>query len=387
MSRFSSSSHSSSSAPFDEAEEAREYEAFFRQQDPVNVAAVDWHTRWERGCSAAEQAALQHWLDANPAHAAAFARLDEGMAALRALPEAQTAQVGQGHPPSPSHVTHHPGQAVKNAAGPERAGQAAGGWSSSIGLQSRRSWLAFCCVAFLAIGIGWHQWDQGRVFSAKYAVERGQRQTLALPDGSELILDAETQVQVAFYRDRREVRIKEGQVMFAVAPDSGSPFQVLAGPARVTVVGTRFSVRYRLTGMDAETVNVAVEEGHVRVADARYSPGGDSGSAVDLVAGQGLSMAANGHIGQVAELAPGSIAPWRKGLVRFENTPLGDALLELERYGPTGLVVRDPAIAAMSIGGSFQVARPEEFARMMTQILPVKLVPGAAGKAEIIVAR
>src|SRR2546429_6224106 len=32
---------------------------------------------------------------------------------------------------------------------------------------------------------------------------------------------------------------------------------------------------------------------------------------------------------------------WRKGLIRFENTPLADALAELERYGPTGLVVHD----------------------------------------------
>ncbi len=225
------------------------------------------------------------------------------------------------------------------------------------------------------------------MFSTQYAVERGQGQTITLPDGSELVLDAETQAKVTFYRDRREVRIKEGQVMFSVAPDSDNPFQVQAGRAQVTVVGTRFSVRYRQTGMDADTVNVAVEEGHVRVADAGGWFGSGSGTEVDLVAGQGLSVAADGHMGQIAAVAPGSIALWRKGLVRFENTPLGDALVELERYGPTRLVVRDPAVAAMPIGGSFQVTRPDEFARMVTQILPVRLVPGEGGKSEIILQR
>lgn len=262
-----------------------------------------------------------------------------------------------------------------------------GGRSSLIGLQSRRSGLALCCVALLAVGIGWYQWDRDWVFSTRYAVERGQSQTVALPDGSELVLDSETQAQVTFYRDRREVHLEAGQVMFAVAPARDRPFQVLAGPARVSVVGTRFSMRYRLTGMDADTVKVAVEEGQVRVADARNAQAGSAGAAVDLVAGQGVTVAANGHLGQVTALAPGSIGLWRKGLVRFENTPLGDALLELERYGPTGLVVRDPAVAALTIGGSFQLARPEEFARMVTQILPVKLVPGAAGKAEITLLR
>ena len=106
-----------------------------------------------------------------------------------------------------------------------------------------------------------------------------------------------------------------------------------------------------------------------------------------MVAGQGLSMAADGHMGKVSAVAPGSIALWRKGLVHFENTSLGDALVELERYGSTGLVVHDPAVAAMSIGGSFQVTRPDEFARMVRQILPVRLVPREAGKFEITLQR
>ena len=175
--------------------------------------------------------------------------------------------------------------------------------------------------------------------------------------------------------------------MFAVAPDSAKPFQVLAGPARVTVVGTRFSVRYRHAGMDAGAAKVAVEQGHVRVADAHIPQSDDESSAVDLVAGQGLTVSTDGSIGQVEAVAPSSIALWRKGLIRFENTSLGDALLELERYGPTGLVIRDPAIAAMPIGGSFQIGHPDEFAQMIAQILPVKLARSPTGKTEIVMAR
>lgn len=247
--------------------------------------------------------------------------------------------------------------------------------------------MAFCCVALLAVSVGWHQWDRQHIFSSNYVVGRGQGQTVTLPDGSELAFDAETQARVTLYRDRREVSIQEGQIMFAVAPDSEKPFQVLAGPARVTVVGTHFSVRYRHAGMDAGAVKVAVEEGHVRVADARSPQADDASAAVDLVTGQGLTVSANGSVGQVVAAAPSSIALWRKGLVRFENASLGDALLELERYGPTGLVIRDPAVAAMPIGGSFQINRPDEFAQMVTQIMPVKLVKGAAGKTEIAMAR
>ncbi|MFT3719246.1 FecR family protein [Pseudorhodoferax sp.] len=374
----------SSPAPFDEAAEARELEEFFRQQDPVNVAAVDWHTRREQGLSAAGQEAFQQWLAASPAHAAAFEALDQGMAALRTIPAEEAARVRAGHSATSSSEAPQPTPSPATGARPKRAHGRSGGWPSLAAPTPRRAWLAFCCVAVLAAGMGLYQWDQQRVvFSRDYAVERGQRQTVTLPDGTELAFDSETQAQVALYRDRREVRLAEGQIMFAVAPDSTKPFQVLAGPARVTVVGTKFSVRYRRTGMDANTVKVAVEEGHVRVADVRSPPPDGSTAEVDLVAGQGLTVSADGAIGKVAEVAPGSVAPWRKGLVRFENTPLGDALLELERYGATGLTIRDPAVAAMPIGGTFQIGRPQAFAQMVTQILPVKLVQGAAGKTEI----
>lgn len=246
--------------------------------------------------------------------------------------------------------------------------------------------MAFCCMAILAVGVGWYQWDQPHTFSSSYVVGRGQDQVVTLPDGSELALDAETQVQVTLYRDRREVRITEGQIMFAVAPDSEKPFQILAGPARVTVVGTRFSVRYRHDGMDAGTAKVAVEEGHVRVDDARSPLANNEGAAVDLKAGQSLTVSADGGVGQVVAVAPSSVALWRKGLVRFDNASLGEALLELERYGPSGLVIRDPAVAAMPIGGSFQIGRPDEFAQMVMRIMPVKLVKDAAGRTEIIMA-
>jgi transmembrane sensor len=133
--------------------------------------------------------------------------------------------------------------------------------------------------------------------------------------------------------------------------------------------------------MDAGMVKIAVEQGHVRVSGLAISE--SAAAPVDLLAGQGLSVAANGALGAVAAVAPSGIALWRKGLVRFENTPLADALRELERYGPTGLVIRNRTVAALPIGGSYPVDHPAEFARMVTQILPVKLVVGADGVTEM----
>ena len=332
MSRFSVPP--SSRAASDEAAEARALAQFFAQQDPVEVAAADWHTRAEQGLGPAEQGELARWLAADAAHGTAWRRLETDVAALRALPAERVARV----------------RAARVRAAPAPRARAAPAWRR---LLPRPALLATACAALLALGVGWHQWQQP-TFSGQYLAPQAQRKTITLPDGSELAMDADTRAQVTLYRDRREVRLAHGQILFAVAPDRRQPFEVLAGAARVRVVGTRFSVRYRSAGMDAGAVKIAVEQGQVRVmgVDAH------AGEAVDLHAGQGLTVARDGAVGAVAAVAPSSIALWRKGLVRFEDTPLADALLELERYGPTRLVIRDPAVAAMTLGGSYPVDRP-----------------------------
>jgi transmembrane sensor len=390
MSRFSLPS--SSRAPFDEVEEARALAEFFGQQDPVDVAAADWHTRAEQGLSAQEKNALAQWLAADPAHAAAWRGLDQDLAALRALPAERVARMRAAATAAAATAAAAPAAPAKAAtlrapavAAPRAKGRAARPWPAWRLTLPRPGLLAASCAALLALavlGAGWHQWQQP-TFAGQYAAERAQRKTITLPDGTQLALDADTQAQVTLYRDRREVRLVEGQILFAVAADSSKPFHVLAGPARVSVVGTRFSVRYRSEGMDAGRVKIAVEEGHVRVSGLPGAASESAAAPVDLRAGQGLSVAANGALGAVAAVAPSGIALWRKGLVRFENTPLADALRELERYGPTGLVIRNRAVAALPLGGSYPVDHPAEFARMVTQILPVKLVVGADGTTEI----
>lgn len=371
-------------ASFDEAAEARELADFFSRQNPVDVAAVEWHSRWEQGLSESEHEALRQWLAEDAAHDTAFRRLTQDMAVLRSAPSDMVAKARSSFKREAIASGGSSAQPGEEPAKPK----AMEGWARTGALfswmQPRSALVAACCAAVFAAGIGWHQWMLQPTFESSYVAQKGQQRLVTLPDGTEIAMDTDTQAQVTMYRDRREVRIADGQIMFSVAADPKKPFHVLAGPARVTVLGTRFSVRYRNQGADAGAVNVSVEKGHVRVTSSYSAANAKTDLPVELLAGQGLRVSSNGVLGQVASVPPGSVALWRKGLVRFDNTSLADALLELERYGPTGLEIRDPAVAALTIGGSYQIDRPGEFARMLTQILPVKLVSEPSGKAEIV---
>ncbi|UXC20399.1 FecR family protein [Comamonas squillarum] len=378
MSRFSTSPSRACAPSVDEAAEQRALQAFFGDQDAVDVQAAQWHTRQEQGLSAGEQAALAQWLQASAAHAQAWARIDAGVASLRALPTAAVAQWRASQAASPpAAAAAVPRSAPASAPAPAKPAPVRPlTWLQAL-LPGPRG-LALCAVLLVALGLGWQQWMQP-VYSAHYVVQRGQHQSLQLPDGTTLELDAETEAQVRLYRDRREVQLAHGQAMFIVAPDASKPFEVQAGPARVSVVGTRFAVRYRQDGVDAGQVRVEVQEGRVRVA-AVHSPA----TALLLGAGQTTQVAGDGLLAPVGSVAPDSVGLWRKGLLRFDHTPLAQALQEMERYGPTGLMVRDPAVAALPLGGSYATARPAELAHMLTLVLPVRLVPGTEGRAEIV---
>jgi transmembrane sensor len=347
----------------------RESAAFLQTRHPRAVAAMQWHTRREQGLTTAEEVEFQQWLDADPAHQAALAGLDRDLSMLRQLPAERTAHLRAAHP------------APANA--PRRRG-----WRWLAATPTiRHATVAFCCVALLAIGVGWHQWRAQPIFEQAYSAQRGQRLDITLPDGSQFTLDTDTRVEVALYRDRRQVRLANGQAMFSVARDVSRPFTVLAGPARVTVLGTRFAVRCEGCEVGIGEVDVEVEEGHVGVTHT--GPNGDSGNdavqqaRAELRAGQTVKVSANG-LGALAAVSPSSIAPWRKGLIRFASTPLAEAVREFERYGPLNLVIRDPEVAAMPIGGSYLASNPAAFAQALPHILPVQLLRRDDGLTEVV---
>lgn len=381
----------------------REFEAFAQAQDPLDIEAATWVARKRNGLDADGEAELQAWLDADPRHAEAFADMDITFGDVQQLPDDDVALLKTGLPDrqriaaTPPSMAAEPSPRPWQTPTPKPPSPGRRQWRQAL-----RAWIpqaAAAAVAFTMAGAGWMGWDHWRqqpVFEQAYATARGQQLMASLPDaersakGSTLQLDTATRAEVRLYRDRREVRLQDGQAMFAIHPDAERPFHVYAGALRITVVGTRFSVRHTGTGLDAGQTVVAVEEGRVRVEKRRPGADNTDGSEtaqylaastdaptdhpVELTAGQTVLADARGHIGPVATLAANAIAPWRDGRLSFDQIPLAQAIAEFERYGRTGLVVRDPVVAALPVGGSYSLKQWQRFAETLPQVLPVRLV-------------
>ena len=354
--------------------DAHVFERFVQAHDARDVAAATWAVRRRNGLSPADRAALQAWLDADPRHAAALEDMAAMTGQLRQLSSDDVVAIKRSMQSDATSRQDAASNPPRHAPEPSR-------WRFHLGPLIAPA--AAAVVAVALVGAGWTGWDSWRnlpTFEQAFSTERGQQIVATLPDdparGSTVQLDTATRLDARLFRSRREVRLQEGQALFSVHADSDRPFHVWAGRLHITVVGTRFSVRHTTSGQDAGRTVVSVEEGHVRVSRVRGDEGdtASSDATVELVAGQRVTGDDSGGMGPVTRVPPEAVAPWRAGRISFDHTPLAQALAEFERYRSTGLVIKDPAVARLPVGGSYRVQQFGSFVDALPLMLPVRLV-------------
>lgn len=348
-------------------------------QDALRQLALAWFVRrQDAGWNGEKEHEFQAWLTADPCHPETYAQCDVHWQRFDGMPDDLLQQMRHRLERdkrlfaglAPSQATAMPDTLAEVAVPSPPASPV-----------SRRRFLqpvlaATAVVSLASIGfVTWQDLQAQAEWVQAFSTQRGQQKEISLPDGSRLRLGTATRVEVSYYRQRREVRLIDGEAVFDVQPDAERRFHVLAGPLRVTVVGTRFSVRHTPALPSNNGVRVAVEHGRVRVAQAMASDahGGQDGPAVFLDAGQQLASDAGGVLSPVEATPTEGIAAWRNHRVSFLDTPLDQALAELDRYGPTGLVVRQPEVAALRLTGTFDPGDPAALRRALPRVLPVRL--------------
>lgn len=355
--------------------------------------ALDWTVRRRNEAFGAEdEAAFQRWLAADASHRHAFDHWQAEWQAYDEIPPDLRSLLQR-------NLAHDQAMDAASSAGGAGAADrhidaARHARRTPLPSPSRRRVLApaiaVAAVASVTGGTGflaWQQWQARPVFVQAFSTRRGQQAEAPLPDGTRLWLDTATRLEVTYYRQRREVALLDGQAVFAVEGDPRRPFHVLAGPLRVAVVGTRFSVRHTPDVPGGTGVHVAVVEGTVRVERMAAGTGHTAEGAVVLTAGQRVASDGAGVFSAVTPVAAAGVAPWAEHRVSFDNRRLDQALAELARYGDTRLLIRDPAVAALPITGVFDPRDLATFRRVLPAALPVRLEAAGGGVSEVVLTR
>jgi ferric-dicitrate binding protein FerR (iron transport regulator) len=155
-----------------------------------------------------------------------------------------------------------------------------------------------------------------------------------LPDGSRVSLNKNSQLSypAAFTGEQREVTLN-GEAFFEVSHDAQHPFLIHTGMMEVKVLGTSFNVRAYPQG---DSVHVSVKTGKVQcVAD---------GDTVIITAGEYAVYTKNsGSLTKGKEDDPNRAA-YRDRIFRFNNTPLGVAVQQLNAAYGCNIVLKNESL-------------------------------------------
>ena len=214
-------------------------------------------------------------------------------------------------------------------------------------LSRRKRALVGAAVAASALLMWGPDWQ---VMQADYRSPAAEHRTVALSDGSQMLLDSNTLADIQFNPEQREVTLLRGQAFFSVKPDADRAFYVNAGDVRVRVTGTAFAVSLGDNGVD-----VSVESGTVAVQTPQASA-----SAMHLLGhGDQLHFTANDRHTRIVQLPIEQIAPWRQWQLVAVDQSLDDVIMQLRRYQPGLILLTDKALGQRRITAALNLRDPK----------------------------
>jgi len=293
--------------------------------------AADWAIVFQYDTPTdAERQAFERWHQRSPAHAAAWARAQSVFHTFNRVP----ADIGKG--------------AVNKL---EQS-------------YDRRRSLRLLGTLLLAVPAGWLAFRQvpWQRWTADVATSTGARKTLTLPDGSVLVLNTASAVNIAFSETERRIRLVAGEILVTTHTDPSPtyrPFLVDTSLGVVRALGTRFSVRE----LDADTLRVAVFESAVEVRLL-------AGDARTLRSGEQAEFDAAGvsepvHVENTAAL-------WEQGMLLAKDMRLADVIAELARHRP-GVLRCDAAVADLRVSGAISLADTDAGLAALASSMPLRI--------------
>lgn len=299
--------------------------------------AAQWLARKDRGLTPEERATFDAWRS-NPANARALNEMSSlwnEMDSLQALAEVLPLPAAQA------------GRPVSNGGGAESS-RRRGPWAALaasllVGLVAT--------VAYLSRERLWSPDSEAPAHAQRHATAIGEQRSIAMEDGSVIALNTDSLVEVSLGGPTRELRLQRGEAHFTVAHDATRPFRVSVNGRVVQALGTAFSVRLHA----GNAVEVIVTEGRVRLLD-------DEAPLVQQLSRGEVAWVGADNQPRITQLdgeALNERMAWRNGMLVFDGQTLGTAIEEFSRYTPERIILADPALRELRIGGYFPTGDTE----------------------------
>lgn len=303
-------------------------------KNKIDATAAEWVAREDAGPLSAEDAeALAAWLAADSRHLGAYGRMTAIMM--------RTDRIYRGMP-----LGDDGERRIERDRGRR--------WSLRM--------LATAASMALVAGTAWLVTERQ---DGMHDTRIGEVARVPLEDGSVITLNTDSRVRVRYEQGRRSIELLRGEAMFDVAKDRQRPFVVSAGDARVTAVGTSFTVK-----RSAAQVDVLVREGIVQVQEEKQD--------MRLLRGEKVRLATRAApvLRKVDDAEVRRELAWRNGMIGFSGQTLLEVTQEFARYNRIRIRLADPQIADLEVVGMFSATDPIGFSRAAAQSMHLDMAIG-----------
>ncbi|UNK40015.1 FecR family protein (plasmid) [Shinella sp. H4-D48] len=198
-----------------------------------------------------------------------------------------------------------------------------------------------CLVLLLAGSWAWLEHPHLlQDMQADFVSPRGDRRKFALSDGSHVLLDADSALDVAISASERRVKLLRGNAFFRIS-HTGAPFIVEAAGGEAKVLGTEFDVSLK----EDRQVTVTLAEGSLQVGMI------GAGQDVILKPGESVDYGSAG-LSPIKQAITEDEMAWHDGRYIFTNARLADVLAQVERYRTGRIVLLGSSIAEFRVSGN-----------------------------------
>jgi transmembrane sensor len=305
--------------------------------------AAAWWSRMRGPDAEASRAEFEAWHAASPLHASEYAEIEK-IWALAAGLEATRIGRARSLPPRPRLLA----------------------WATPPRLVLAAA--AMVVAALLAT-----LWPSARSMTGPTAIAHatrvGEIRTIALPDGSSVILDTDSRLQVRFDDNVRMVTLERGRARFDVKADPARIFLVASGGRTVSADGSGFDVQLTPQGLCVLPLRGALE--------VRPRQGEAAGGALRVVPGQLVRFGAAGA--PQTEPAGKGRERWVEGMLVFHGAPLSAVLAETNRYTGRPIRLSHPGLGTLTVTGAFRPVPADRLAASLGAAFGLEVRRDAAG--------
>lgn len=292
--------------------------------------AADWLTLLHSGeISERDQQRLTEWQNTSAMHQAAWRRAEAILGAFKQLPAPLARET-----------------------------------LSRVDSRERRRALKAAALCLLASPAAWMTLKHSPMtyWQADLHTAKGEQKTVQLADGSEVMLNTATAVDVRFTTLTRQLQLLAGEMLITTGSDPAAqprPFLVQTAEGQLRALGTRFTIR-QFDGL----TQLAVFDGAVEISLP------DITATAIVPAGQQRRFSRH-HI-YPEQAAKFDAALWQNGMLLATDMPLGKLIAELSRYRH-GILRCDPSLSQLPVSGAFPVNDIDSSLALLEKSLPVAL--------------